>query len=528
MRKIWTQAGLTALANGQNGIPTKIATMAISSDPYTYDNNSTELTSVVARVPVTSVTSNGNTLKIVANVGKNIGGFYIRCVAFLNDRGDTLIINEYPETYKSGVAESAATEIKVVAHLSVVNGDAESATHTLVVQDSNWITKEELDKEAANAVTSLSNAYKEADKALQTQLSAVVANYVTINTKQTISGNKTLTGATTLTGALTANGGITTSKTDTGTLAVTGSAVFKGTASFAGALTANGGITTNKNINISNGGYLSSTGRYHMYWTSRDNALVRVTTDNGYTAGISWLGSGGNWAIGGYGENLHFTYITNTNYNNKTNTTSVNIKFGADGTATFDKVVASGKLTATDASNDINAVTQAARNNSTKVATTAFVSNGATMPCGTIIAFAGATAPAGWLLCNGQAVSRTTYADLFKLIGTSYGAGNGSSTFNVPDLRGRFLEGANGNLHSKADAGLTNITGSSGRLLCRYDNSIPASGAFTTSSVSGRGSNTDSVGNAVLNFDASSSSAVYGKSTTVQPASVRVNYIVKF
>mgnify|MGYP003575450879 CR=1 FL=1 len=57
---------------------------------------------------------------------------------------------------------------------------------------------------------------------------------------------------------------------------------------------------------------------------------------------------------------------------------------------------------------------------------------------GTITAYGANTAPTGWLLCDGTAVSRTTYAALFAVIGTSYGAGNGSTTFNVPDLRQRF------------------------------------------------------------------------------------------
>lgn len=65
-------------------------------------------------------------------------------------------------------------------------------------------------------------------------------------------------------------------------------------------------------------------------------------------------------------------------------------------------------------------------------------------PTGAVEAYAGATAPAGWLLCNGQAVSRTTYAALFALVGTTYGAGNGSTTFNVPDLRGEFIRGVDG------------------------------------------------------------------------------------
>ncbi len=60
---------------------------------------------------------------------------------------------------------------------------------------------------------------------------------------------------------------------------------------------------------------------------------------------------------------------------------------------------------------------------------------------GTIVAFAAATAPDGWLLCNGAEVSRATYADLFTLIGTDYGVGNGNTTFNLPDLRGRFALG---------------------------------------------------------------------------------------
>ena len=60
---------------------------------------------------------------------------------------------------------------------------------------------------------------------------------------------------------------------------------------------------------------------------------------------------------------------------------------------------------------------------------------------GTIVAFAAATAPEGWLLCNGAAVSRATYFDLFNLIGTDYGVGNASTTFNLPDLRGRFALG---------------------------------------------------------------------------------------
>lgn len=63
------------------------------------------------------------------------------------------------------------------------------------------------------------------------------------------------------------------------------------------------------------------------------------------------------------------------------------------------------------------------------------------VPSGAIMSFAMNTAPTGWLACSGQAVSRTTYASLFAAIGTLYGAGDGSTTFNLPDLRGEFVRG---------------------------------------------------------------------------------------
>lgn len=60
---------------------------------------------------------------------------------------------------------------------------------------------------------------------------------------------------------------------------------------------------------------------------------------------------------------------------------------------------------------------------------------------GTIAAFGVTTAPSGYLKCNGAAVSRTTYADLYAVIGTTFGTGDGSTTFNVPDLRGVWVRG---------------------------------------------------------------------------------------
>jgi len=74
------------------------------------------------------------------------------------------------------------------------------------------------------------------------------------------------------------------------------------------------------------------------------------------------------------------------------------------------------------------------------VKATSFVGDGA-VPSGAVMSFAMNTAPTGWLKANGAAVSRTTYASLFAAIGTTFGAGDGSTTFELPDLRGEFVRG---------------------------------------------------------------------------------------
>jgi microcystin-dependent protein len=80
------------------------------------------------------------------------------------------------------------------------------------------------------------------------------------------------------------------------------------------------------------------------------------------------------------------------------------------------------------------------------------------VPAGAIFPYVGAAAPDGWLLCYGQDVSRTTYADLFTACGTTYGAGDGSTTFTLPDLRGRVIAGQDDMGGSSANR-LTNQSG---------------------------------------------------------------------
>lgn len=72
-------------------------------------------------------------------------------------------------------------------------------------------------------------------------------------------------------------------------------------------------------------------------------------------------------------------------------------------------------------------------------------------PAGVVQAFAGSAAPTGWLLCNGAAVSRTVYAALFAAIASAHGSADGSTTFNLPDYRGRMIRGVDGGIARDPD-----------------------------------------------------------------------------
>lgn len=153
-------------------------------------------------------------------------------------------------------------------------------------------------------------------------------------------------------------------------------------------------------------------------------------------------------------------------------------------------------------------------------------------PIGTILAYGGAVAPSGWFLCDGTAISRTTYSELFAVIGESFGAGDGSTTFNLPDMRGKFAEGtpSDGTLGASKSAGLPNITGYFNADYLHHGGGV-WNGAFDKFVVGSRSQNMgsgsqESTSNAV-HFDASKSNSIYGNSDTVQPPAVCVNYIIK-
>ena len=149
-------------------------------------------------------------------------------------------------------------------------------------------------------------------------------------------------------------------------------------------------------------------------------------------------------------------------------------------------------------------------------------------PIGSVVAYAGTSVPSGYLACNGAAISRTTYAKLFDVIGTTYGSGDGSTTFNLPNLENNSFMEFSSSVGTAKSAGLPNITGEAGNPTTEGTSAISSSGALTATIIaSGRAAG--SGGSSMkISIDASKSSSIYGNSTTVQPKSLTVRAIIKY
>lgn len=163
------------------------------------------------------------------------------------------------------------------------------------------------------------------------------------------------------------------------------------------------------------------------------------------------------------------------------------------------------------------------------------------VPAGSLLPYAGTSAPSGYLLCDGRAVSRTTYANLFAVIGTAYGNGDGSTTFNLPDLRGRFLRGVSGTSGNDPDASSrTAISGgNTGNNIGSYQsddfkshthnmqaaNATAGSGVAAGSTLANAGSAYTVGGTPTLTPMYSTVTSTGGSET--RPVNVYVNYIIK-
>jgi microcystin-dependent protein len=170
--------------------------------------------------------------------------------------------------------------------------------------------------------------------------------------------------------------------------------------------------------------------------------------------------------------------------------------------------------------------------------------NSITTPPGSIIAYIGSTSPSGWFICNGSAISRITYSDLFAVLGTNFGVGNGSTTFNLPDYRGAFLRGTGSQTKNYNSTNITytgpgiNSTGQShstqvhahdltGTISYGSSNTYNYSG-MTALSPNNNNGNSFNLNNNLSISNSTTSGGTITDTTETRPFNFGINWIIKF
>ena len=150
------------------------------------------------------------------------------------------------------------------------------------------------------------------------------------------------------------------------------------------------------------------------------------------------------------------------------------------------------------------------------------------VPIGTVAWFAMPVPPAGYLKCDGAAVGRETCPELFAAIGTTFGAGDGETTFNLPDLIGRFAEGS-ATPGTVKEAGLPNIAGGVSLPGLSYGDGGNYDGAlyYQNKGAKNGAQQSADIGRVDIGIDASRSNPTYGKSDTVQPPALTLLPCIK-
>jgi len=193
------------------------------------------------------------------------------------------------------------------------------------------------------------------------------------------------------------------------------------------------------------GADFTKTASYRRFGTTLTPDNVTIANNNGT---ISVAGASLNFSYfntGSIGQGLE---LIGSNTIVQLPTPSSELSFNNNALQITDAAVSNSKLSNMNADTVKARLTTAGSPADVPLATFAtaiaplITSPGNTIPPGTIFDYAGSSAPTGYLLCDGSAISRTTYASLFAIIGTIWGSGDGSTTFNLPDLRGRATIGA--------------------------------------------------------------------------------------
>ena len=215
-----------------------------------------------------------------------------------------------------------------------------------------------------------------------------------------------------------------------GTLSVSGAATFKSTVTVEGAAVVSGAASFLSGVSVSGALIAKGTNTF-----AGANTFSNTVTVAGVAGFKSHVNVSGNMSVGGTtsitGAALFASTVTVVGAGTFKSNVSVSGNMNIAGNTSI-----GGTVTI------VGANVQAAN---AKVCASAFYGDGSNMtgllPSGVILPYGASASPTGFLLCNGQSVSRSTYSSLFAVITSLYGDGNGSSTFNVPDLRGRFVAG---------------------------------------------------------------------------------------
>lgn len=171
-----------------------------------------------------------------------------------------------------------------------------------------------------------------------------------------------------------------------------------------------------------------------------------------------------------------------------------------------------------------------AGSNTNHIATTVWTNSRITdimntfLPAGMVMPYMGNTIPSGWLDCNGQSVSRTTYAKLFAAIGTKYGTGDGSTTFGLPNMTNRYLMGSQ-TVGTYIEAGLPDITHTHSTSYRYKDPGLSGGG---NNGVGGGSGWFGYANESAISGNNSTISSIYGKSNTVTPLTLTVRYLIKY